>query len=57
MLSKEKIERINVLAKKSKELGLTPEEKEEQQMLRQEYLQNLRTGFKGMLENIEIIDE
>ena len=34
MLKKEKLERINHLAKKSKEQGLTDEEKKEQEALR-----------------------
>ena len=38
MLKKEKLERINHLAKKSKEQGLTDEEKKEQEALRKEYI-------------------
>lgn len=56
MLSKEKIGRINFLAKKSKTEGLTSEEKKEQQELRQEYLKNFRKSFKQQLESIEIVD-
>lgn len=56
MLSKEKLDRINFLAKKSKEVGLTVEEQEEQKILRQEYLSAFRENFKKQLESIEIID-
>jgi uncharacterized protein YnzC (UPF0291/DUF896 family) len=56
MLSKEKIDRINELAKKSKGAGLNEEEKIEQQNLRQEYLAKFRENFKAQLENIEIVD-
>ena len=38
------IARINALAKKSKNEGLTPEEKEEQTALRQEYLAQVRAA-------------
>lgn len=57
MLSKEKIDRINELARKSKSVGLTADEKEEQQILRKEYLANFRENFRGQLERIEIVDE
>ncbi len=52
-----KIERINELAKKSKETGLTPEEKSEQAELRNEYLAQIRKNFRAQLDNIEIIDK
>lgn len=57
MLSKEKIERINVLAKKSKTESLTPEEKKEQQELRSEYLAKFRDHFRGHLESIKFADD
>ena len=42
MLSKDKLNRINELAKKAKETGLTTAEQKEQQRLREEYLSNVR---------------
>jgi len=56
MLSKEKLNRINQLAKKAKSEGLTSEEKQEQQQLREEYLQNIRKSFSGTIENMKVID-
>lgn len=56
MLSKEKLERINALAKKSRESGLTPEEKAEQQKLRQEYLTAFRGGMRNHIEGLKLID-
>ena len=57
MLSKEKINRINELARKSKVTELTAEEKSEQQTLRAEYLEKFRENFKAQLDNIEIVDQ
>ncbi|MCI5513253.1 MAG: DUF896 domain-containing protein, partial [Clostridia bacterium] len=37
-----KIDRINELSKKSKTVGLTPDEKEEQAALREEYIISFR---------------
>lgn len=48
------IKRINELAKKKKEEGLTPEEAQEQMELRQQYIKKFRAGFKQRLENIDI---
>lgn len=56
MLSKDKIDRINELARKSKVVGLSEEEKIEQNNLRQEYLAKFRESFRAQLENIEIVD-
>ncbi|MTI65943.1 MAG: DUF896 domain-containing protein [Firmicutes bacterium] len=56
MLSKEKLSRINELAKKSKNEGLTKEEKKEQKKLREEYLKAFRKNFKRQLDSIEIVD-
>ena len=49
-----KIERINVLAKKHREAGLTPEEKAEQANLRQEYLREFRQGMESMLQGVKL---
>ncbi len=56
-ISKELIARINELAHKSKEEGLSEDEKKEQQELRQEYLKQFREGFKGYMNNIDIEQE
>ena len=57
MITKELIDRINVLAKKSKNIGLTEDEKEEQKRLRKEYLASFRNNFKKQLDSIEIVQE
>lgn len=56
MLEQRKIQRINELANKKKETGLTAEEIKEQQELREEYLKSFRKSFRGQLENIEWTD-
>ncbi|MGN1142615.1 MAG: DUF896 domain-containing protein [Oliverpabstia sp.] len=48
------IDRINELAKKSKTIGLTPEEKEEQMKLRKEFIAEIRMNLKSQLDNIDI---
>ena len=55
-MDKKKIDRINELAKKKKEQGLTEEELKEQTDLRQEYLNSVRENFRKTLESIEIKD-
>ncbi len=42
------------LAHKSKGEGLTEAEKKEQQLLRQEFLANVRSNLKSQLDNIDI---
>ena len=56
MLSKEKLDRINVLANKKKSESLTEAETTEQQVLRAEYLKNFKDSFRRQLDNIEIVD-
>lgn len=53
----EKIKRINELYHKSKAEGLNEEEKVEQQILRQEYLDNVRGNLRAQLNNIDVIDK
>ncbi|EKN68036.1 DUF896 domain-containing protein [Schinkia azotoformans] len=56
MISKEKLNRINQLSKKSKTEGLTKEETIEQQKLREEYIKNFRKQFKDTLHNVTVVD-
>ena len=53
-MEKEKIARINELARKSKETELTEDEKKEQATLRQEYINEIRLSFGAMLDNTVI---
>lgn len=48
------IGRINELYKKSKNEGLTEEEKKEQQKLRQAYVTAVHNNLRGQLNNISI---
>lgn len=57
MLTKDKIERINALSKKSKTEGLTEEEKKEQEALRKEYIEKFREHFKGHLNRIKFVED
>ena len=53
MITKEKIDRINALAHKAKTAeGLTDAEKEEQQILRREYIDSFKANLRAQLENI-----
>ena len=49
-----KIDRINVLARKSKAEGLTEEEKKEQAALRKEYIAAIRMNVRTQLDHISI---
>lgn len=55
-MDKKKIERINFLAKKSRESGLTPDETTERELLRAEYIASIRSNFKATLDSIEFTD-
>ncbi|NLD20370.1 MAG: DUF896 domain-containing protein [Clostridiales bacterium] len=57
MLTKDKMDRINHLAKKKKTEGLTEEEILEQEGLRQEYLEKFRENFKGQLKKIKFVED
>jgi uncharacterized protein YnzC (UPF0291/DUF896 family) len=57
MITKEKICRINELAKKSKAEGLSDEEVIEQRSLREEYISAMRQRTKEQLDRIIIVKE
>ena len=50
------IKRINELAKKSREEGLTDMEKEEQAILRRQYIDMIKGQVKSQLDNVEFTD-
>ncbi|MPN24163.1 hypothetical protein SDC9_171557 [bioreactor metagenome] len=53
-MEQSKINRINELAKKSKEIGLTPEELVEQKELRAEFIRDFRGNLEAQLDNVYI---
>ena len=48
------IKRINELAKKKKEQGLTPVEEAEQKELYKDYIANFRRNFEKQLDNTDV---
>lgn len=57
-MTKEQIDRINVLARKAKtRSGLTEAEKEEQAVLRRAYTDSVLGNLRGQLDNTVIVDE
>ena len=55
MITPEKIDRINALAKKAKSAqGLTPEEREEQAALRREYIEVCKRSLTAQLDRTDI---
>ncbi|MGE6348737.1 DUF896 domain-containing protein [Bacillus mycoides] len=49
--------RINELSKKEKAYGLTVDEKQEQQVLRQNYTKTFRGSLDSILLNTKIVDQ
>lgn len=56
MIDQALIKRINELARKKKESGLTEAEVQEQQQLRAQYIAAFRKSFRAQLDAIEIVD-
>lgn len=54
-MNQQKIDRINELARKSKSVGLTEEEKAEQTVLRNEYRQSVVGNLRAELNNTYIM--
>ena len=57
MITPELIARINYLANKKKDVGLSEEELNEQKELREIYLQGIRAQMHDHLSRIKIVDE
>ncbi len=56
-MEQEKIARINALARKAKAEGLTPEELQERDALRKEYIADFKRSLVGQLEAITVVEE
>ena len=56
-MDNQRLSRINELAKKAKEEGLTDLEKQEQDKLRKEYIRLFKKNLKAQLECIEFVDK
>ena len=56
-MEKAKIERINYLARQSRQRELTPEEKQEQTQLRNEYIASFKRGLMSELDRVYVVDE
>ncbi len=57
MITREMIDRINQLARKSKQDGLSEEEKQEQQELRKKYVEYIKGQVKQQLASIEFVED
>lgn len=55
-MDQSKIDRINVLARKSKAEGLTEAEKKEQDLLRKEFIASVRRNLRAQLDNIDVVN-
>ena len=55
-MTQDKIDRINALARKQRESGLTEEEKQEQYLLRREYVESFKQSLVSQLENTYIVE-
>lgn len=53
----DRIKRINELYHLSEKRELTEEEKDEQKLLRREYIDSIKKSLSSQLENIEIVEK
>ena len=56
-MNQEKLARINELARKSKAEGLTAAEREEQNLLRREYIEAVRRNLRSQLDQIDVVEK
>ncbi len=57
MVTKEMIDRINHLSKKSKQEGLTEAEKLEQQELRKKYIEYIKGQVRQQLDSVKFVED
>lgn len=57
MITKEDIDRINFLSRKSREQELSEEEKIEQQTLRRKYIDYIKFQVKGQMDSIKFVED
>lgn len=55
-MEQRKIDRINALARKAREAGLTDAEQAEQKALREEYIAGFRSSLKAQLDNTVVLN-
>ena len=55
-MNQEQIDRINALYRKSKAEGLTEEEKNEQALLRKQYVADVKKNLAAQLNNIDMVN-
>lgn len=56
-MTQEKIQRINELYRKSQAEGLSEAEKKEQDLLRREYIANVKKNLRNQLNNIDMVND
>ena len=56
-MTQEKIQRINELYRKSQAEGLSEAEKKEQDLLRKEYIANVKKNLRNQLNNIDRVND
>lgn len=56
-MTQEKIQRINELYRKSQAECLSEEEKKEQDLLRKEYIANVKKNLRNQLNNIDMVND
>ena len=56
-MPQEKIQRINELYRKSQAEGLSEAEKKEQDLLRKEYIANVKKNLRNQLNNIDMVND
>lgn len=56
-MTQEEIQRINELYRKSQAEGLSEAEKKEQDLLRKEYIANVKKNLRNQLNNIDMVND